>query len=443
MIPRGHTSSKLIATALTFRSRRELGSWSSATPPEQTRSRPTRPASSTRRTRTVSRTVWRPCSTTPRVCRRSRLVAADGELATLSHNPNLVSPDPGVRRAEVVEDRRERRLRSEGRQHPERVHQLPPHRANILGDYNRVGIGTVRDGSDTIWVTVDFVKGPASRCRRLRHRNRRRVTLWRRPRPSWPNGRSDVFQRGSDGALWAKTFHGVWSPWYTLGGALAVGADGTSWGERPHRRVRQGRRRRDLAPVDLTGGRGRRGSRSAAASLLARAQCPWVLNRVDVFARGLDGSLWGKSLSGSIWGSWYTLGGYIASAPDVSSWGNGRLDVFAIGGDGSVWRRAFANGAWFGWDSLGGQATSGPGAVSWGSNRIDVFARGARRLDVEQLVDRRGLVRLVHPRRRAGVCARRGRSRRQQAHRRARGGDGFIWLKSLTASGWTGWYILG
>ena len=25
----------------------------------------------------------------------------------------------------------------------------------------------------------------------------------------------------------------------------------------------------------------------------------------------------------------------------------------------------------------------------------------------------------------------------------ARGGDGFIWLKSLTASGWTGWYILG
>jgi len=37
----------------------------------------------------------------------------------------------------------------------------PGHRANVLGDYNRVGIGVVRDGSGTIWVTLDFVKGPA------------------------------------------------------------------------------------------------------------------------------------------------------------------------------------------------------------------------------------------------------------------------------------------
>lgn len=37
----------------------------------------------------------------------------------------------------------------------------PGHRANVLGDYNRVGIGVVRDGTGTIWVTLDFVKGPA------------------------------------------------------------------------------------------------------------------------------------------------------------------------------------------------------------------------------------------------------------------------------------------
>ena len=35
------------------------------------------------------------------------------------------------------------------------------HRANILGDYNRVGIGVVRDAHGVVWVTVDFVKGPA------------------------------------------------------------------------------------------------------------------------------------------------------------------------------------------------------------------------------------------------------------------------------------------
>jgi hypothetical protein len=34
------------------------------------------------------------------------------------------------------------------------------HRANIMGDNNRVGIGVVRSGS-TIWVTLDFLKGPA------------------------------------------------------------------------------------------------------------------------------------------------------------------------------------------------------------------------------------------------------------------------------------------
>jgi uncharacterized protein YkwD len=37
----------------------------------------------------------------------------------------------------------------------------PGHRANILGDYNRVGIGAVRDGSGRLWTTVVFVKGPA------------------------------------------------------------------------------------------------------------------------------------------------------------------------------------------------------------------------------------------------------------------------------------------
>lgn len=35
----------------------------------------------------------------------------------------------------------------------------PGHRANILGDYNQVGVGVVIDG-DTVWVTVNFLQGP-------------------------------------------------------------------------------------------------------------------------------------------------------------------------------------------------------------------------------------------------------------------------------------------
>jgi len=37
----------------------------------------------------------------------------------------------------------------------------PGHYANIVGDYNRVGIGAVRDARGTLWITLDFVKGPA------------------------------------------------------------------------------------------------------------------------------------------------------------------------------------------------------------------------------------------------------------------------------------------
>ena len=39
----------------------------------------------------------------------------------------------------------------------------PPHRANILGDYNRVGVGAAFDGNGTLWVTLDFIKGTRPR----------------------------------------------------------------------------------------------------------------------------------------------------------------------------------------------------------------------------------------------------------------------------------------
>ncbi|GEM_PF-1196518 len=78
---------------------------------------------------------------------------------TLSHNPNLVAqtqaitPDwqrvgENVGFGPTVDALQNAFVNS------------PPHFANIVGDYNRVGIGVVRDGNNTIWVTLDFVKGP-------------------------------------------------------------------------------------------------------------------------------------------------------------------------------------------------------------------------------------------------------------------------------------------
>jgi hypothetical protein len=37
----------------------------------------------------------------------------------------------------------------------------PGHRANILGDYNRVGVAAVRDGGGRLWTVVVFLKAPA------------------------------------------------------------------------------------------------------------------------------------------------------------------------------------------------------------------------------------------------------------------------------------------
>jgi uncharacterized protein YkwD len=35
-----------------------------------------------------------------------------------------------------------------------------PHRANILGAYNRIGVGAARDGGGQLWVAVVFIQGP-------------------------------------------------------------------------------------------------------------------------------------------------------------------------------------------------------------------------------------------------------------------------------------------
>lgn len=48
---------------------------------------------------------------------------------------------------------------------PDQVHSAfmnsSGHRANILGDYNRVGVGAARDGAGRVWTAVVFIKGPA------------------------------------------------------------------------------------------------------------------------------------------------------------------------------------------------------------------------------------------------------------------------------------------
>ena len=149
---------------------------------------------------------------------------------------------------------------------------------------------------------------------------------------SWGAGRVDVFARGSDNALWQRTWNGsAWGVWTSLGGHVTAEPGAVSWGA----------------------------------------------NRIDVFARGGDGGLWHRAWDGAKWWPWENLGGQLSSGATVASWGANRLDVFVAGVDHAVWHRAWDGKIWWPWDKLGGFVIGRPAAVSSGSGRIDIFARGS------------------------------------------------------------------
>jgi hypothetical protein len=144
-------------------------------------------------------------------------------------------------------------------------------------------------------------------------------------------GRYDIFARGSDSAIWQKSFSGgKWSAWQSLG--------------------------------------------QVATS--APAAAAWGTGRLDVFVRGAGNKLYTRHYTSSAgWSRWGSLGGILTSGPAVASWGPGRLDVFVRGADKAVWHKWFSGGKWSGWQSLGGVIVGEPGAASTGAGKVDVFAR--------------------------------------------------------------------
>ena len=94
-----------------------------------------------------------------------------------------------------------------------------------------------------------------------------------------------------------------------------------------------------------------------------------------MFVLGTDkhiGHLW---WNGS-WLGWEDMGGTFSSAPAVASWGSNRLDLFAKGMDNSLYHRYWNGSQWSQWVTHGGTFQDAPAAVSWGSNRIDALVRG-------------------------------------------------------------------
>jgi hypothetical protein len=144
-------------------------------------------------------------------------------------------------------------------------------------------------------------------------------------------GKVEVFGRGTDGALYQRSWSGqVWSGWVRVGGSILGSPAATSWPS----------------------------------------------GRIDVFARGRDNALWQISQVDGQWGDWVNLGGLLASNPAVTSWGEGRIDVFMRGADGALWRRWFDDGKWSDWEIAKSDLflISAPAAATPYAGRIDVIA---------------------------------------------------------------------
>jgi C1A family cysteine protease len=202
------------------------------------------------------------------------------------------------------------------------------------------------------------------------------------------NSLTDVFVRGTDGAIWEKTTTNggaSWSGWNSLGGQIPAGTGPAvcSWGSGRLDLFVQGTDgalwRQWYTGTSWSGWQPLGGQLTSSA---AAATAPGS-SRIDVFVRGTDGAIWQRTTTnrGSSWSGWTSRGGQIPAntIPAASSWGSGRLDLFANGTDGQLWWQYTSNGgsSWTGWQPLGGKLTSSPAAAAPASGIMDVFVRGS------------------------------------------------------------------
>lgn len=195
-----------------------------------------------------------------------------------------------------------------------------------------------------------------------------------------PGGIYDVYARGLDSAYYHKFFtpSGGWSAWERLPTGVFTSAPGASY--------RQGTGEVDVVGVGTdnqlyhgfwAAGQGWAGWTPLGGGLSGRpssnSPAPGIL---DVFMRGTDHKLYQKSWTSSYgWGGFVSLGGSLTSGVSATAWDGNRRDIFARGPRNGVFIRSFQAPNWVNWGSLSGGASSAPGATSSGPGRLEVVAR--------------------------------------------------------------------
>src|SRR5665647_164577 len=155
----------------------------------------------------------------------------------------------------------------------------------------------------------------------------------------------DVFVQGTDHALWYKHWDGTsWSAWKSLGGVLTSGPAGVS---RANGKIDVSARGTDGAlwsRYTTDGGTSWSIWYKIGGQLLAGtspAAYAWGDARIGWVVTGTNNALYHTWNDGSAHG-WENLGGYLTSSPGAISQSAGTIDVFVRGGDGALWGKSYA-----------------------------------------------------------------------------------------------------
>jgi 5-hydroxyisourate hydrolase-like protein (transthyretin family) len=193
-----------------------------------------------------------------------------------------------------------------------------------------------------------------------------------------------LFVRGSDNALWYKTWNGAtWSNATSLGGTLTSSPAATSPSSGVINVFVQGTTGTVYEKTTTNSGTTWSGWTSLGG-VLAAGSSPAATSPstgvIDVFAQGTTAAVYEKtsSDSGATWSGWTSLGGVLAANSGPAATSSGSVTyVFAHGTDNAVWYKDWNGTAWSSWNSLGGvlAAGSSPAATSPASSAIDVFAQ--------------------------------------------------------------------
>jgi hypothetical protein len=200
-----------------------------------------------------------------------------------------------------------------------------------------------------------------------------------------PGGIYDVVVRGTENAYYHRAFTpaGGWTEWAALGGTFSS-APGVSY--------RQGTGQIDVTGVGVDSqlyfmsyepGTGWAGWSPLGGGLVGK---PSVISpgaqQIEIYARGTDTQLYEKYWTPATgWGAYLPLGGGLSPGVAATTWDANRRDVFARGLDGEMRIISWTNtGGWGAWAPLGAAPTSGPGATAIGPNRLDVLARDGQQV---------------------------------------------------------------